>query len=159
MPVNLATLRLRPERPEDEAFLREVFDSTRREEFAAAGVPSTLLPNFLAQQFQAQRQGYRTSFPEAEFLVIEVAGQSAGRIVIDRNAGLVTLVDIALLPSHRRQGIGTKIIRRLSSEAAASGQAVQLSVIRGQPAARLYERLGFIKVGETGLHDVLEWRR
>ncbi len=158
MPAKLATLHLRPERSKDQPFLREVFDDTRREEFSAARLPPELLSNLLAAQFNAQQQGYRASFPKAEFLIIALGGQSVGRMVVDRGPQIVTVVDISLLAQHRNQGVGTELIRGLADEAARAGQAVRLSVVRGQRAARLYQRLGFAKIGEAGVRDLMEWR-
>jgi len=158
MPVNPATITLRPERPEDEAFLREVYASTRQEELAAWGFPVEMRAAFLDMQFNAQKQGYRNTFPQGEFLVILLGSQAVGRMVVNRAPEELWLVDIALLTEHRNQGIGTALIQKLSSEAAAAGQPLRLSVIKGQRAFRLYQRLGFARTGDSGLHDLMEWR-
>ena len=57
-------------------------------------------------------------------------------------------LSMALLPGHRGRGIGTALLRRLLAEAARESDAVSLSVSVSNPAARLYERLGFAVVGE-----------
>jgi len=43
----------------------------------------------------------------------------------------------------QRQGIGTEVMRRLIAEASPTGRAVELAVVKINPALRLYERLGF----------------
>ena len=43
----------------------------------------------------------------------------------------------------QRRGIGTEVMNRLIGEAARVNQAVRLSVVKMNPALRLYERLGF----------------
>jgi len=158
MPVNLATITSRPERPEDEAFLREVYGSTREEELEASGLPLEMRAAFLNMQFKAQQQGYRNTFPQAEFHVILLGNQAVGRLIVSRAAGEWRLVDIALLPEHRNQGIGTALIQKLLAEAEAAAQPLRLSVIKGQRAFRLYQRLGFAKTGESGWRDLMEWR-
>src|SRR5271168_4693485 len=158
MPVNPATITLRPERPEDEAFLREVYGSTRQEELEAWGFPLEMRAAFLDMQFNAQKQGYRNTFPQGDFLIILLGGKAVGRLVVNRAPEELCLVDIALLAEHRNQGIGTALIQRLSTEAAAAGQPLRLSVIKGQRAFRFYQRLGFAKIGESGLRDLMEWR-
>lgn len=158
MPASLDTITLRPERPEDEPFLREVHASTRKEEIDAAGWPPAMREAFLNSQFSAQVQGYRTTFPKADFQIILSNDQSVGRMVVNRATKEIRLVDIALLPAYRNAGIGTLLIQRLLSEAAASGKPLRLSVIKGQRASRLYQRLGFKKTGESDLRDELEWR-
>jgi ribosomal protein S18 acetylase RimI-like enzyme len=158
MPVNPATITLRPERPGDEAFLREVYGSTRQEELEASGMPLEMRAAFLDMQFKAQQQGYHSTFPQAEFQVIMLGNQAVGRMVVNRNVEELRLVDIALLPEHRNRGIGTALIQKLSTEATATGQPLRLSVIKGQRAFRLYQRLGFARTGESGGRDLMEWR-
>jgi GNAT superfamily N-acetyltransferase len=153
-----AAITLRPERPGDEAFLREVYAGTRQEELEAWGLPVETRAAFLKTQFDAQQQGYHSAFPRAEFLVILRGDQPVGRMVVNRAPGELLLVDIALLPQHRSHGIGTALIQKLSAEAAAAGQPLRLNVIKGQRAVRLYQRLGFAKTGESGLRDLMEWR-
>jgi len=158
MPVDLATINLRSERPEDEAFLRDLYGSTRQEELEASGLPVEMRAAFLDLQFKAQQQGYRSAFPQAEFHVILLGGQPVGRMVVNRAADELRLVDIALLPQYRNRGIGTGLIQKLSTQAAAAGQPLRLSVLKGQRALRLYQRLGFVKTGESGWRDWMEWR-
>ncbi|HXR06517.1 MAG TPA: GNAT family N-acetyltransferase [Candidatus Acidoferrum sp.] len=158
MPANLATLSLRSERPEDGPFLREVYGSTRQEELEASGLPVEMRPAFLDLQFKAQQQGYRSMYPQAQFHVILLGNQPVGRMAVNRAAGELRLIDIALLPQHRNQGIGTALIQKLSTEAAAAGQPLRLSVVKGQRAVHLYHRLGFAKTGESGWRDLMEWR-
>jgi ribosomal protein S18 acetylase RimI-like enzyme len=62
------------------------------------------------------------------------------------------LIDIALLPQYRNQGIGSTLLRELLADAARAGCAVSLKVENTNPAARLYERLGFQTVDEDGMY-------
>jgi ribosomal protein S18 acetylase RimI-like enzyme len=149
---------LRPERPGDEGFLFDVYASTREEELALTNWNEQMRRAFLKQQFDAMRRGYRSMFPSGEFSIIEVGGQSAGRMVLDRGAAEVRVVDLALLPGQRNRGIGTLLMRRVCAEAANAGQPVRLCVLKNNRALRWYERLGFAKIGEPGVYDELEWR-
>jgi ribosomal protein S18 acetylase RimI-like enzyme len=149
---------LRPEQVGDEAFLFEVYASTRAEELALTSWDQATRQTFLAMQFRAMRQGYRALFPSAEFGIIESAGRRSGLLVINRDAAEIRVVDIALAPEQRNRGIGTLLMRQMCAEAAEKGTAVRLNVLKNNPAARWYARLGFRKVGETGVYDELEWR-
>lgn len=149
---------LRPQRPEDEPFLRQVYASTREEELNATGWDAATRTTFLALQFKAMSQGYRSMFPAAEFSIIQRGGQPIGRMVIDRTGGEIRVVDVALLPEHRRQGTGTHLMRRVCAQAAAAGKPVRLCVLRNSPAVRWYERLGFARIKQTGFYDEMEWR-
>ncbi len=57
-------------------------------------------------------------------------------------------LSMALLPKYRGRGIGTALLRRLLQEAASAFEAVSLSVSASNAAFRLYERHGFVVVGE-----------
>jgi ribosomal protein S18 acetylase RimI-like enzyme len=158
MPANPVATVLRPEEPADVPFLLEVYASTRQEELDAMGWPPSVREAFVKMQFNAQQQGYRTTFPQAEFAIILHRDQAIGRIVIDRAETGILLVDLALLPAHRGRGIGTALVKDLLREAAAAQKPVRLSVIKGQRAFSLYQRLGFKKTGEAGWRDQMEWR-
>jgi len=46
----------------------------------------------------------------------------------------------------------------IACEAARADKPVRLHVLKMSRATRLYERLGFLHVGEEGFHDQMEWR-
>jgi ribosomal protein S18 acetylase RimI-like enzyme len=145
---------LRPERPEDEPFLYTVYASTREEELALTQWDAAARRTFLDHQFRAMRQGYRGMFPEGEFLIIEIGGQAAGRMVMHRTAAEIRVVDLALLPPYRNRGIGTGLMGRIC---AGADRPVRLSVLRGNRALGWYGRLGFSKISELGIYEELEW--
>ena len=64
-------------------------------------------------------------------------------------------MDIALLPEYRNGGIGSGLLRELLEEAAATSRRLTIHVERYNPALRLYRRLGFEPVGETGVYLLL----
>jgi ribosomal protein S18 acetylase RimI-like enzyme len=149
---------LRPEQPGDEGFLFEIYAGTREEELALTNWDQPMRRAFLIQQFNAMRQGYRGMFPSGEFQIIEVAGKVAGRMVIDRGGAEIRVVDLALLPAHRNRGVGTFLMRRVCAEAAEVRKPVRLCVLKNNRALHWYVRLGFVRTGEQGLYDDLEWR-
>ncbi len=57
---------------------------------------------------------------------------------------------IALLPAFRGQGLGTLLLEALFDAVRPHFQQVSLSVVRENPARRLYERLGFVAVSQNG---------
>src|SRR5882672_3989068 len=85
----------------DEAFLFEVYASTRTAELAATGWSEPQQESFLRMQFQAQDKHYRGNYPGADLQIIRVDGQPAGRLYIHRRAGEIRIMDIALLPAFR----------------------------------------------------------
>lgn len=134
-----------------------VFAATRAAEIALLPWTAAEKDALLTMQFEAQHRSYQDRFTEARFDVIELRGEPAGRLYVDRREDEIRLVDIALLPEHRGRGIGTALLRSLLDEGAASGRRVSIHVEHTNPALRLYERLGFERVRDDGIYWFMEW--
>lgn len=132
-----------------------MYASTREEELALTNWDAAARRAFVDQQFAAMRQGYRSMFPDGEFSIIELNHQPIGRMVIHRAAAELRVVDLALLPAHRNQGIGTRLMRLICAQA---DRPVRLSVLKFNRAFGWYQRLGFSQVGAAGIYAELEWR-
>jgi ribosomal protein S18 acetylase RimI-like enzyme len=137
----------RPATAADEAFCFSVYTSTRAEELAAWGWGAAQQEIFLKMQFAAQAASYRAAFPEASRAIVLRGDRPVGTLIVNQAAEEIRLIDIALLPEHRGAGLGTEVIRRLQAEAHGSGRPLRLQVLKTNPAARLYARLGFITTG------------
>jgi ribosomal protein S18 acetylase RimI-like enzyme len=135
-----------------------VYASTRTEELAVVPWDDARKDSFLRMQFEAQDRWYREQMPDARYDVVLVEGAPAGRLYVDRRDNEVRIVDIALLPEHRSQGIGTSLLGELLREADAAGKSVTIHVERLNPALRLYERLGFSVAEDKGVYLFLERR-
>ena len=68
-------------------------------------------------------------------------------------------ISLALLPEYRNQGLGTRLLETVIALAKPRFPGLSLSVVESSPARRLYERLGFRKVGQVleSLVMLLEW--
>lgn len=150
---------VRPAHSEDEPFLLEVYGSTRADELALTDWDEALRDAFLKMQFSAQQAHYRQHHPEGEHYVILVNGNAVGRLYIAEKETEVRILDITILPEHRNAGIGTPIIRELMAEAAMIGKALRIYVESFNRSRGLFERLGFVKSGESGHSYLMEWRR
>jgi len=148
---------LRAVRPEDEPFLLQVYASTRLEELAPLGWSEADQGAFLRQQGEAQHHHYRTYYADADYGVIELAGQPVGRLYVARWPSEIRIVDIALLPEYRNEGIGTQLIGDLLVEGARTGLPVTIHVESFNPAQRLYARLGFELAGDEGVYCLMKW--
>ena len=109
-------------------------------------------------QFNAQQQWYLATYSTAANQIIEKDHEPIGRMIVQRERGTCRLLDISLLPKHRRQGIGGEMIRALIKECEKSGLVLKLQVLNTNPAQRLYTRLGFIKTGEDQIYTQMELR-
>jgi len=141
---------------DDESFLLDLFYETRAEEFLPLGLPRPALEQLLSMQFRAQAMGYASQFPNADDKVIWSDGHRVGRLLVDRNSSAMQLVDIALAAASRGRGFGTRLIGELITEARSKGIPLRLHVRGSNPAAKLYERLGFVATGGDGLNIAME---
>ena len=156
-PAPPGALALRPEQPGDEAFLLKAFATTREEELALTNWDAATRAAFIASQFKAMRAGYASMFPDGEFSIILLDGKPVGRMVVHRTDGEIHVVDMILLPEFCSRGIGRRLMEELIAEAA-TGKFISLHVLKMNRAIRFYTRLGFVKTGEAGPYDKMEWR-
>ena len=151
-------LTLRDALPSDRAFLLALYASTRTEEFAHLGWPAEMERAFMKMQFDAQRGDYERRHPGALCRIVELRTCPIGRLWVAQDARSLTVLDISLVADLRGQGIGTDCLRRVQRRAAAAGLDVELQVVHGNPAQRLYERLGFRNVGADGVRQAMVWK-
>lgn len=143
---------LRPSAEDESEFLTRVYASTRKDEMAAWGWSPAQQEAFIKMQFDARRRGYMASYPEAETNLVYLGDVPVGSLVTSRGPGEIRLLDISLLPEFCNRGIGGELISMLIAEAAPLNSAVRLSVARGNRAAHLYERLGFVATGGDAVY-------
>jgi ribosomal protein S18 acetylase RimI-like enzyme len=155
MTVIAPTVTLRPAGPADEPFLLAVYASTRADELTLVEWSDAEKDAFVLQQFTAQTAHYR-EYENATFDVIEVDGEPAGRLYVARWEHELRIMDVALLPERRGAGVATLLLGELLAEAAEAGKKVSIHVEVGNPARRLYERLGFAPVEERGVYVLME---
>lgn len=153
----------RPVSDADQDFLLGVYASTRAMELALTDWSEAACDAFVRMQFHAQASYYRQQYPNSENSVVEVARQDqvhpVGRLWVDRRSDATHVLDIALLPEWCGRGIGAECLRQLMCECVQSGHALTVQVEQGNPARRLYQRLGFQVAGpQQGLHQLMAWR-
>jgi len=155
--MTLPTLHIRDVGAADEAFFASLYRSTRDDLLALPADPS-VIDGLIAMQHRLQVAGYRNSYPQAVYQVLERDGVAVGRLVTVAVDGVIRVVDIAVLPSARRTGVAADALRHLQAQAAGIGHAVALSVRQDNVAARrLYEALGFAVNSEDDMRLELRW--
>ena len=153
------SIALRPAHAEDEVLLRQVYGSTRADELAQVDWSEAEKQAFVDAQFAAQKSSYINNYPGAEFLVVLAAGEPAGRLYLHRRPAEIRIMDLALLPTYRGRGIGSRLLRQIMAEAQADGLQVTIHVEKFNPALRLYQRLGFRVLKDKGVYYFLAWER
>ena len=142
---------------QDMAFLSELYQSTRWSEVLQAPWTDEQRLEFLAQQFNAQHLHYQSHYPNAEKLIIIQDNKPIGRIYLDRDARSICLIDVALIPQHKYQGIGTLLLKELLFEAQQTQKKVVIHVENFNPAYQWYLKHGFIQTEDKGVYQYMEW--
>ncbi len=151
------TIDLRAVEAGDDNFLFSVYASTRADEMARVDWNAQQQESFLRMQFRAQAQFYTENYPGAEFQVITLNGQSIGRLYIHTRENEIRIMDIALLPEFRRQGIGATLLQDILKQGKNLNLPVTIHVEQFNPAMRLYQRMGFYPKENKGVYMLMEW--
>lgn len=122
-------------------------------------VPQSVRDGILAHQQQLQAKDYRARYPGAEYLIVEEGGVPVGRVVIDRGAGTLRVIDLAIAPSARRRGHARAVLGALQLHLQAPGPGCELRLrvrLDNHAARALYAALGFMQ--EHGADGFAELR-
>jgi GNAT superfamily N-acetyltransferase len=152
----VVSYRIRPATADDVEFLADVvLDATR----AQGRLPRDFDERQWRERFGTwAMEQVRGEIADSTTTVVEVGNERVGRLRIARTADCIELCGIQLLPRIQRQGVGTAIIEDLKAQAAAAGIPLDLGVEKDNPDARkLYDRLGFIQIGETEQESRPRW--
>src|SRR5262245_55763809 len=127
-PPSRSAITFRAQTDDDVGFLRHLYGTTRDAELQIVPWSDDQKTAFLDMQFNAQTRHYEQFYPDCQFLVIEREGEPIGRLYVDHSEREIRLIDIALLPEHRGQGIGGMLLAELLAEAAATDRRVRIYV-------------------------------
>jgi RimJ/RimL family protein N-acetyltransferase len=134
----------RPERPQDERFLFELFAAHNGTMLRQGGLPAAMIEKLLETQFRSQTVTYRTMFPDAIYSIIAFEGEEIGRFIEQDETDVVYFVDFLLAPRHQAKGFGPAITCALMQEWAARGRGTRVEVmINNAPCLKMCHRLGF----------------
>ena len=75
--------------------------------------------------------------------IIEVDGHPVGVIKVIQDTTTWTIEQFQIVPAHQGRGLGGTVLRALIAEARHANALLHLSVLKQNPAARLYARMGF----------------
>lgn len=155
--VSIDGIMLRPAGHADEAAFRRIYAEVRAPELASTGWSTVEKKQFCDAQYALQDEHYRRYYADFEPWAICCGDCVAGRLCLATFDGNLILMDISIAVSHRCRGIGTALLADVLRQADLLNREVRLHVEPDNPAKRLYERLGFIEIGEAGIYQ--EMRR
>jgi ribosomal protein S18 acetylase RimI-like enzyme len=143
---------------EDEALLWRLFSEAKAPWMAAVGLDETQLWPLIEMQFRGRKMTYAAQFPNAaDSVLLDDQGVAVGRLLVDRRPDAWRVVDIAILMAHRGKGLGTIALKECQRQCEEAGARLELQVDQGNPARRLYERLGFHAIREDAIAAEMVW--
>lgn len=90
--------------------------------------------------------------------ILELDGRTIGYIQVREEQNQMYVQNIALCQSVQGCGIGSDLVKQLQQRASDRNILLTLSVFRtNDRALRFYERLGFIRAGQTQSHIEMSW--
>jgi GNAT superfamily N-acetyltransferase len=128
---------LRPAQEADVPFLLRLRETAMDPLHRAAGIFQT--PAEMEERV-------RSHWDEAR--VIELDGRPIGLWKLWCQPEVWWILQVQLMPEQQGLGIGAALIRGLIAQAGSAGVELRLKVLKTNPARRLYERLGFVIVGD-----------
>jgi len=140
----------------DLPFLRHLFIANRWAAFASLAANEQQRLALLSQQFDLQDTHYRNFFPATDRRIVTVDGAPVGRIYLLREEPMWTLIDLSLLPEITGQGVGSRLIDAMVTEADAARRPITLHCSMTNPAFEIYKAKGFVEVRAEGADWVME---
>ncbi|CAP43281.1 GNAT family N-acetyltransferase [Bordetella petrii] len=138
-------LTLRPVLESDLPYLLALRRQTMDEHLASSGLPA---------DDAAHLARIRYHWEDARIVLLD--GAPAGLLKSYRGPSAWHVVQVQVAPDHQGQGLGARLLRGVLEQADAAGLPAQLDVLKTNPARRLYERLGFRVVAESGAEFHME---
>lgn len=129
---------LRPANAGDFGFARKLYMNSMQPLLSELGA-------WDADKADAAFEGY---FIVDEIRIVTLNGTDVGWLQVSSTPTELCLDQIHLVEQARNRGVGRQLIRSIVDEAFAQGKNVSLSLVKGNPAIHLYERLGFRLTGE-----------
>jgi ribosomal protein S18 acetylase RimI-like enzyme len=129
---------VRPARQTDVPFLYACYKRTMRE--------------YIEQTWrwdeEFQSEAFQQHLPWQRFIVIMVEGTPMGAACLLETPDHMVLEMMMIEPEYQSRRIGSDFVTRLLNHARSEGRGIKLRVMKINPARAMYERLGFVVVGE-----------
>ncbi|MEO7913415.1 MAG: GNAT family N-acetyltransferase [Roseiflexaceae bacterium] len=116
------------------------------------GLRITTMTRYLEESgefLSLEDQRDRVLYDFADLRLVTLDDEPIGMIKVARTSESWKLTQIQLLPAYQDLGIGARLIEEVVAGARREKLPVMLSVLKVNPAQRLYERLGFVVVNAT----------
>ncbi len=145
--------------PEADSLAYRLFAVDKLAESAAIGLPQPQAEELVQMQWRGRTLTYANQYPGAEDWTISLEdGTPVGRYLLQKTPQGLRMVDFAILPEWRGQGIGTHVLQQLIHSTATNGSVFSLRVEKNNRALYLYKRLGLTVVSSDEISFEMEWK-
>jgi len=103
-----------------------------------------------------QRRLHRERFEEKPLARILWRDRAIGSVSLMRLVTHVRFGEFYLFPDYQRLGLGSRILRHCTQLTDAASLPVRLEYLKWNPVGTLYRRHGFVVIGETESHWLME---
>lgn len=132
--------------------LQDIWCQTYAQELGFAAADDLLL----SLQWQGKVQQYDAAHTEQRKLLIQVNTEVVGYIWLGINLEQVSIIDFAILPEYQGRGLGTKALNALFVLLQGAVAVFRLSVIKSNPAVKLYHKHGFTSFDEDDVYVYMQ---
>jgi ribosomal protein S18 acetylase RimI-like enzyme len=139
---------LSPARPEHYAFALALYLETME--------PYTA--ELMVWDAARQTAGFAQQWRAEDVRIIALEGCEIGWLQAQESDAEIWLQQLYVVPQRQNQGIGSHVLELLMGEWRPSRKPIVLTVLKNNPARRLYERFGFsvVEEGDVKIHMRLE---
>ena len=142
-------LNLRPAVDTDEPFVNALTRETMR----------TYVESTWSDQRDRERYYAGNSFHREHTRIICDGERAVGRVTLAYRDGGLFIDNLHIIPEMQNRGIGAWVLETVIAEGESQGLPIRLTVLRNNPARRLYDRAGFAVIGEADQRYAMEYRR
>lgn len=89
--------------------------------------------------------------------MIQLSKENIGMLKYTENEERIEIVQLQILPTYQRQGIGKYVLKDMIQRASLFKKKLGLKVLKQNPALGLYERCGFCVVNEDHYEFYMEY--
>jgi ribosomal protein S18 acetylase RimI-like enzyme len=139
----------RPATPADEEYARATHHAAYRD--------------VVERQFGHWNEEQQDSFFEAGWAtaqhdIVLLDGERVGYCAIEERPDDIHVFELVIAPAAQDRGIATRLLLDVQETARRLGRPVRLGTFHANRALALYSRLGFVPIGRTPTHVLMEWR-
>lgn len=110
------------------------------------------MQEYVAKNYSWDSNLFKNKFNQNDYLIIQGKQKIIGFLKIVAEKQHIYLGEIQIEKSYQNKGIGTKILQCIIDNNKLKYERIWLQVLKGNPAIKLYSRLGFKVFAETKAH-------